>query len=59
MRALSFCAVNLSLSKVDFEMLIRAGQILRCNCIAYAGKEQKDYIIDYADKMLAELEIKI
>ncbi|MDR3569154.1 MAG: hypothetical protein P4L43_14085 [Syntrophobacteraceae bacterium] len=55
-----FCfAVNLSLSAAAFEMLVRSRQMLRCNCIAYADERQKDYIINYADRMLDELKIKI
>jgi hypothetical protein len=55
-----FCfAVNLSVKQVDFELLIRSRQKLRCNCIAYAGKKQMDYIVGYADRMLEKLEIKI
>lgn len=55
-----FCfAVNLSLNKVDFELLVRSRQVLRCSCIRYADKTQRDYIIDYADRMLEELNIKI
>jgi hypothetical protein len=55
-----FCfAVNLSLNRVDFELLIRSRQVLRCSCISYADKKQRDYIIDYADRMLEELKIKI
>jgi hypothetical protein len=52
-------AVNLSLNKVDFELLIRSRQVLRCSCIGYADNKQRDYIIDYADRMLDELKIKI
>ena len=55
-----FCfAVNLSLKQVDFELLIRSRQRLRCDRIRYAGKKQMDYIIDYADRMLQKLKIKI
>lgn len=55
-----FCfAVNLSLSQVDFELLIRSRQILRCSCISYADKKQRDYILDFADRMLDELGIKV
>jgi len=52
-------AVNLSLNKVDFELLIRSRQVLRCSCIGYADEKQRTYIIDYADRMLEELKIKI
>ncbi len=55
-----FCfAVNLSYKQVDFELLIRSRRILRCACIRYADKKQRDYIIEYADRMLEELNIKI
>ena len=55
-----FCsAVNLSSKQVDFELLIRSRRILRCNCIRYADKKQRDYIISYADRMLEDLKIKI
>ena len=55
-----FCfAVNLELTHVDFELLIRSRQILRCNCIGYADRAQRDYILDYADRMIEELDIKI
>ena len=55
-----FCfAVNLSLNQVDFELLIRSRSILRCACISYADRKQMDYIIDYAERMLEDLNIKI
>jgi hypothetical protein len=55
-----FCfAVNLSLKQVDFELLIRSRQALRCNCIAYADKQQREYILGFADRMLDELQIRI
>ncbi|MFZ2445143.1 MAG: hypothetical protein WAW37_02180 [Syntrophobacteraceae bacterium] len=54
-----YFAVNLSRNRVDFELLIRSRQMLRCNCIRYADREQRDYILDYADKMLADLKIRL
>ncbi len=54
-----YFAVNLSEDRVDFELLIRSRQILRCSCIRYADSRQRDYILDYADKMLGELDIDI
>ena len=55
-----FCfAVNLSLKQAAFEMLVRSRQVLRCSCISYADARQRDYIINYADRMLEELKIKI
>jgi hypothetical protein len=54
-----YFAVNLTRNQVDFELLIRSQQIMRCSCIRYADRKQRDYIIDFADRMLEELEIKI
>ena len=55
-----FCfAVNLSSNQADFELLIRSRRILRCTCISYADSKQRDYIMDYADRMLEDLNIKI
>lgn len=53
-----FCfAINLTRKQVDFELLIRSRQILRCQCIRYADKEQRDHIVDFADRMLEKLGI--
>lgn len=54
-----YFAVNLSQDKVDFELLIRSRQILRCSCIRYADRRQRDYIMDCADRMLEDLQIRI
>lgn len=54
-----YFAVNLSFDSADFELLIRSRQILRCNCIAYADRAQRDYILGFADEMLEQLGIKI
>ncbi len=54
-----YFAVNLSITQVDFELLIRSRQILRCNCVDYATPAQRDYIIDFADDMLRRLDIRI
>jgi hypothetical protein len=54
-----YFAVNLTWNDVAFELLIRTRQTIRCNCIAYATKQQRDYIIEYADRMLDDLEIKL
>jgi hypothetical protein len=45
--------------QVSFELLVRSSQILRCNCIAYATREQRDFILAFADSMLEKLDIQI
>ena len=52
-------AVNLSFNRADFELLTRSRSVLRCACISYADRKQRDYVIDYADRMIEELNIKI
>jgi len=54
-----YFAVNLKRNQVSFEWLIRSRRKLRCSCIGYATPEQRDYIIDFADRMLEELDIRI
>lgn len=54
-----YFAVHVAPSHVDFELLVRSRQILRCGCISYADRRQREYIIDYADGILRELNIKI
>lgn len=54
-----YFAIHLSRNEVAFEFLIRSLQFLRCTCIGYATPRQRDYILDFADIMLDELQIKI
>jgi len=54
-----YFAVNLAPAQVDFELLIRSRQVLRCNCIAYANAMQREYIIRFADDMLDQLNIRL
>lgn len=54
-----YFAINLDRNQVAFELLIRSRQIIRCDCIAYATPEQRDFIIHVADEMLSCLDIKI
>jgi len=54
-----YFAVNLTWNDVAFELLIRSRQIIRCSCIAYATPEQRDYIVDFAERMLEKLELKL
>ncbi|MDP2993205.1 MAG: hypothetical protein Q8N82_07620 [Deltaproteobacteria bacterium] len=43
---------------VKFEFLIRSKQTLHCDCIQYAGKAQRDFILGFAEKMLSEKGIR-
>jgi hypothetical protein len=54
-----YFAINLDYHQVSFELLIRSKQIIRCKCIAYATAKQRDFILQFADKMLEELGISV
>lgn len=43
---------------VKFEFLVRSRQTLRCDCNGYANKAQRDFILNFADKMLSEKQIR-
>jgi hypothetical protein len=49
-----YCGVEVGKSSVCFEMLVRSQANLHCDCIAHATQEQRQFILDLADTMLAE-----
>ncbi|MBW6520524.1 MAG: hypothetical protein K0A99_05855 [Desulfoarculaceae bacterium] len=49
-----YCGVEVGKSSVCFEMLVRSQANLHCDCIAHATPLQRQFILDLADKMLAE-----
>jgi hypothetical protein len=52
-----YFAVVLQPSAVSFELLIRTRKRVRCDCIHYANKAQRDSIIRFADTVFQELKI--
>ena len=50
-----YFAVNLNRQAISFELLIRTRKRLRCNCIHYADKDQREYILTYADELFERL----
>lgn len=54
-----YFAIHLAWNDVAFELLIRSRQIIRCSCIAYATRQQREYIIGFAERMLEELDLKL
>ncbi|MGC8718890.1 MAG: hypothetical protein ACP5TY_02640 [Thermodesulforhabdaceae bacterium] len=55
-----FCfAINLNRRYVGFEFLIRSQTALKCTCMGYATKSQRDFIIDFADSIIESLKIKL
>lgn len=49
-----YCAVVLEQTSVRFELLIRSASNMHCSCIARATPAQRQFILDFADHMLAE-----
>ena len=49
-----YCGVEVGKSSVCFEMLVRSQANLHCDCIAHTTPLQRQFILDLADKMLAE-----
>ena len=49
-----YCTVLLEKNQIRFEFLIRSGSNMHCSCIAPATSAQRRFILDFADRMLAE-----
>ena len=53
-----YFAIHLDFFKVSFELLVRTRQMLHCPCMGYADRRQRDYILEYADRLLEQLNIR-
>ncbi len=51
-------AVELGDDFVRFEFLIRSRQTMRCACIGYASRGQRDFILAFADRLVADLALR-
>ncbi len=49
-----YSVVILEQNAVRFELLVRSGSTMHCSCIAQATEAQRRFILDFADRMLAE-----
>jgi hypothetical protein len=45
-------------SFVRFEMLIRSRETMRCTCLGYATRQQRDFILGFADRLVEELALR-
>ncbi len=54
-----FFALELEPNRLACELLVRTKQRVRCDCIAYATREQVAWLIDFTDAMLEKLNITI
>jgi hypothetical protein len=51
-------AVELGDDFVRFEFLIRSLQTMRCTCIGYATRLQRDFILAFADRLVEDLQLR-
>jgi hypothetical protein len=51
-------AVEMTRDAVKFELLVRSQSNLHCTCIAHATVMQRQFVLDFVDRMVAEEFIK-
>lgn len=54
-----YFAVDLEENLLSCELLVRTKERIRCNCIAYANENQRNWFIQYIDTILEKLEISV
>ena len=54
-----YFALELQEDRLACELLVRAEQSIRCNCIGYASEKQRNWLIAYIDAILEKLEISV
>ena len=52
-----YFGIELGRDKVSFEMLVRSESNLHCSCISYATVAQREFLLKFVDKMLADEKI--
>ncbi len=51
-------AVEVGETFVRFEFLIRSRETMRCKCIGYATRQQRDFIFAFADRLVEDLNLR-
>ncbi len=51
-------AVELGRTSLRFEFFIRSNRHLRCSCAGYAGLEQRAWIMNFADLLVEDLQLR-
>lgn len=54
-----FAALELCGERLSVELLIRTRQRIRCDCIAYATEEQRNWLMRMVDDMMLQLGISV
>ena len=52
-------ALMLEESYLSCELLVRIKTNIKCDCMGYATKEQRDWLVDWTDALLERLSISI
>lgn len=50
---------DLAGNKLKMELLVRGRNRIRCSCIAYCTPEQRNFMIDFLDAMLKDLDVPV
>ena len=53
-----FFSLELLPDRLVCELLVRTGNRVRCSCIAYASRPQREWLIDTIDAILEKLGVK-
>ena len=53
-----YFAVELEPDRIIFELLVRTRNRIRCDCMAYATEEQRNWLIRSVDAVFSRLNIK-
>ena len=54
-----FCfAMELGADWIRMELLIRSRQTLHCDCIAYATREQLNFILEFSEELLRACDVR-
>lgn len=53
-----YLAVEVEDKRICFELLVRSKTNLHCSCIAYASPVQRQFVLDFIDRMLEEEQIR-
>ncbi len=54
-----FMALEITESAISVELLVRGRNKLRCSCVCYATKEQRNHMLDYIDKFIDDLDVSL
>ncbi|MEW6221372.1 MAG: hypothetical protein AB1634_17815 [Thermodesulfobacteriota bacterium] len=51
-------AIELTADALRFELLVRTGHRLHCPCMAHATPAQRDFLLRFADRLVADLDLR-